>query len=129
VGWVVLGAYSEWCKYLGLANDSRRAALAVDLHFLALSHGTICAIRVYLWPCHTDCCTNMSSVEGLVGVVLPLLAEACAAPEILRSGDEIRLDLGRVAHFCGSTHAYRDLFLRPILVRMLQPNVSEAVCH
>lgn len=35
----------------------------------------------------------MSSVNGLACVVLAMPAGACAAPEILRSGDEIRLDL------------------------------------
>jgi hypothetical protein len=74
-----LRAYSEWRKYFGLANDSRRTSFAFNMHLLALGHGTVCAICVHLLACHTDCCINTSSVNALACMVLLLRQNFCGA--------------------------------------------------
>ena len=82
--------YSERRKYFGLANNRRRASLAVDMDFLALSHGTIGTFRVHLRPCHIKSLRRYVVREKAGAFVCT--RSLSADPEILRSGDEIRLD-------------------------------------
>jgi hypothetical protein len=99
-----VGAYSKRRKDLGLAHNGNRAPLAVNLDFLALGHGTIGAICVDHWACHIALFTKIAKLRELARLVGGVWWNL-AAPEILRSGDEIRLDLTPV----GDRH--RGLFV------------------
>jgi hypothetical protein len=67
------------------------------MYFLTLGHGTTGAASIHLGSCHIDFWVDMSWFESLarVGLLVCVAVLWSFAPEILRSGDEIRLDLPR----------------------------------
>jgi hypothetical protein len=73
-------AYSEWRKYLRLADLRRRVLFAIGEFFLALRHWATAGTLLHLGACHVGCCLGKNGGSACMDGQMFL-----RAPNFLRS--------------------------------------------